>query len=231
MRRQGADEQATRAAVQRSDVSTDGFDALSVARELEGTGIERGQADAIAKAVQSAAGAGHEGLVKCADLDSAVAMLRADMYRALWIQGVGIVAVVAAVRFLPVCGRSAAYRHCGSNRRPARALRPNRPPTSSLATFEPSLHFVDLVHALNDDAAGRGGYFVLEGAEAGADVDAPFDGFLDGLRVHVVCSVVASVGTGGGASLRDAICRPASGQPLPPVGVGRPPGAHRDRFL
>ena len=83
-------------------MSAGGFDALSVARELEGTGIERGQAEAIAKAVQSAAGAGDEDLVKRADLNSAVAVPRADMYRARWIQGVGIVAVVAALRFLPV---------------------------------------------------------------------------------------------------------------------------------
>ena len=40
--------------------------------------------------------------------------------------------------------------------------------------------------AAPDSAAGRGGDFVLEGAEADADVDAPFDGSLDGLRVHVV---------------------------------------------
>ena len=32
----------------------------------------------------------------------------------------------------------------------------------------------------------RGGDFVLEGAEADVDVDAAFDGSLDGLRVHVV---------------------------------------------
>ena len=83
-------------------MSTGGFEALSVARKLEETGIERGQAEAIAKAVQSGAGAGHEDLVKRADLDSAAAVLRADMYRAPWIQGVGIVAVVAALRFLPV---------------------------------------------------------------------------------------------------------------------------------
>ena len=56
-------------------------------------------------------GAGHEGLVKRADLESAVAVLRADVYRALWIQGAGIVAVVAALRFLPGCGRAAAYPH------------------------------------------------------------------------------------------------------------------------
>ncbi|MDD9982182.1 MAG: hypothetical protein OXU81_12630 [Gammaproteobacteria bacterium] len=48
--------------------------------------IERGQVQAISKTIQSAAGAG-------ADLNSAVAVLRAEMYRALWNQGVGIVTV------------------------------------------------------------------------------------------------------------------------------------------
>ena len=83
-------------------MSAGSFDVLSVARELEGIGIERGQAQAIAKAVQSAGEAGREGLVKRADLKSAVAAPRADMYRALWIQGVSIVTVVAALRFPPV---------------------------------------------------------------------------------------------------------------------------------
>ena len=47
---------------------------------------------------KSAAGAGHEDLVKRANLDSAVSG-RAVTLRS---QGVGIVAVVAAIRFLPV---------------------------------------------------------------------------------------------------------------------------------
>ena len=135
-----------------------------------------------------------------------------------------------SVRMSPVTARPAvegARRERGSERQPKRP--PGQPRASSLAAFEPSLHFVDFVHALDDDAAGRGGDFVLEAAEADADVDAPHDGSLDDLRVHVACSVVASVGSGG-ASLRDAIRRPASGQPLPPVGAGRTPGAHRDRF-
>ena len=79
-------------------MSASGFDALSVARELEGTGIERGQVQAIAEAVRSAAGAGDEDLVKRADLDSAVSGCAVT----LRIQGVGIVSVVAALRFLPV---------------------------------------------------------------------------------------------------------------------------------
>ena len=138
--------------------------------------------------------------------------------RSLWSLPTG------AIRHRRACERS---ESSGAARRRTRP--PGQPPATLLAAFEPSLHFVDLVHALDDDAAGRGGDFVLEGAEAHADVDAPFDGSLDGLRVHVVCSVVASVGSGD-ASLRDAIRRSASGQPLPPVGAGRTSGAHRDRF-
>ena len=69
-----------------------------------------------------------------------VAELRTDMDRALWNQGVGIVAAGAARRFLAVRGGNAAFLM-----RPARALRPNRPPASSLAAFEPPLHFVDFV--------------------------------------------------------------------------------------
>ena len=88
-----------------------------------------------------------------------------------------------------------------------RAKRPaGQPRASSLAAFEPSLHFVDVIHALDDDAAGRGGEFVLEGAEAGADVDAPLMA-LSMVCGSMSCSVVASVGSGG-ASLRDAIRRP-----------------------
>ena len=39
--------------------------------------------------------------------------------------------------------------------------RASQPLACSLAVFEPSLHFVDFVHALDDDAAGRGGDFAL----------------------------------------------------------------------
>ena len=112
--------------------------------------------EAIAKADPCAAGADDEDLVRRAAVDSA-AVLRADQCRARWNQGVGIVAVVVggSVRaaLKPECGLPS----CGPIRRPARALRPKRPPACSLAAFEPSLHFVDVVHALDDDAAGRGG--------------------------------------------------------------------------
>ena len=66
------------------------FDTLAAARDLEAAGFERRQAEAIVS-VQRDAGMP---LATKADLDTAVATLRADIYRALWIQGVGIVAIV-----------------------------------------------------------------------------------------------------------------------------------------
>ena len=96
----------------------------------------------------------------------------------------------------------------GSGAARRRKRPPGQPSATSLAPFEPSLHFVDVVHALDDDAAGRGGDFVLEL-----------------MALSMVCGSMSFapwwrrwVGNGGGASLRDAIRRPASGQPLPPAG-------------
>ena len=66
------------------------FDTLSAAQDLEAAGIERKHAEAIAKVVDH----GDERAATKADLEAAIAGLRADLYRALWIQGVGIVAIV-----------------------------------------------------------------------------------------------------------------------------------------
>lgn len=76
------------------------FDTLSAARDIEAAGLDRRQAEAIAAAIRAAQGE----LATRADLDSlrtatradfaaAVAELRADLYRALWIQGAGLAAV------------------------------------------------------------------------------------------------------------------------------------------
>ena len=48
---------------------------------------------------------------------------------------------------------------------------------------------------------------------------------------HGAASVVPVMGNGGGASLRDAIRSPASGQALPLAGAGRRAGAGRGRIL
>ena len=78
------------------------FDSLTAARDLEAAGFERRQAEALAKAMRNVAGAGREEFATRADLTTAVAVLRADLYRALWIQGGAIVAILTALRFLPL---------------------------------------------------------------------------------------------------------------------------------
>ena len=78
------------------------FDSLTAARDLEVAGCERRQAEALAKAMRDVAGASREELAAKADLTTAVAVLRADLYRALWIQGGAIVAILTALRFRPI---------------------------------------------------------------------------------------------------------------------------------
>ena len=74
------------------------FNPLAVARDLKAAGIEAGHAEAIADAMRAAAVADHDALATKGDL----AALEGRMYRALWIQGAGIVAILAALRFLPI---------------------------------------------------------------------------------------------------------------------------------
>ena len=74
------------------------FNPLAAARDLEAAGVDRKQAEAHAEALRQAATADRDEFVTKADL----AALEARMHRALWIQGVGIVAVLTALRFLPL---------------------------------------------------------------------------------------------------------------------------------
>ena len=78
------------------------FDALAAARDIEATGLERPQAEAIVGAVRQAVGTDRGELATKADLETGLANLRASFYRALWIQTGSIVgtvvgAIVAAV--------------------------------------------------------------------------------------------------------------------------------------
>ena len=85
------------------------FNPLETAHDLEAAGFERRQAEAIAKAIDH----GDERAATKADLDTAVTGLRSElradlagiearMYRALWIQGGAIIAILTALRFLPL---------------------------------------------------------------------------------------------------------------------------------
>lgn len=70
------------------------FDTLTAARALEAAGVERRQAEAHAEQLRSAAGADLERLATKADLEAFEGRMTAALYRALWIQGAGIVAVI-----------------------------------------------------------------------------------------------------------------------------------------
>ena len=67
------------------------FGTHQAVRRLEAAGIETRQAEAIVSEMREAAGADRGELVTCGEL-----------YRALWIQGAGIVAILTALRFLPI---------------------------------------------------------------------------------------------------------------------------------
>ena len=84
-------------------MSTSTFDTLDAMRRLEQAGMERAQAEATAETIREA----QAELATRADLRSdlaaleyslrsALSDLRADLYRALWIQGAGIVAIIGA---------------------------------------------------------------------------------------------------------------------------------------
>ena len=65
------------------------FDTLTTARKLEAAGIERRQAESIAEGMRRA--------IREADLAELRAATRADLYRALWIQGAAFVLIVLIV--------------------------------------------------------------------------------------------------------------------------------------
>ena len=83
------------------DMDDIAFDTLAVSQELREAGVENRQAEAIAAAMRRVTAASRGGLATKADLDAlrahvdtSIAVLRADLYRALWIQGAGVVAVM-----------------------------------------------------------------------------------------------------------------------------------------
>ena len=77
------------------------FDTLSAAQELRASGISDAQAEAIAaamrKAVKDHAASRTDVAELRAEFRADNAALRADLYRALWIQGAGIVAVIGSL--------------------------------------------------------------------------------------------------------------------------------------
>ena len=69
------------------------FDTLKAMHDLVRAGIDQEHAEAIVS-IHSNAG---EELVTRNDLKTAVAEIRADLYRALWIQGTGVVVILGTI--------------------------------------------------------------------------------------------------------------------------------------
>ena len=80
------------------------FDTHQAVRRLEAAGIETRQAEAIVSEMRDASASDLADFATKADLAvlrADLAALEARMYRALWIQGGAIVAILTALRFLP----------------------------------------------------------------------------------------------------------------------------------
>ena len=78
------------------------FNPLEAARELKAAGIEPEHAEAIAGTMRQAVSADRDELATRADLVALRSELRADLYRALGLQGGAIIAILTALRFLPI---------------------------------------------------------------------------------------------------------------------------------
>ncbi len=70
------------------------FDTLQASRKLQAAGISETHAEAI---VSSMSEAFSDTVATKADLGAAIANLKAEMFRALWIQGAGLVGVQLAI--------------------------------------------------------------------------------------------------------------------------------------
>ena len=78
------------------------YDTFGAARALEAAGVERTQAEAIASAIGNHGEHATKADISMLEsrLESRMSAFEARMYRALWIQGGAIVAVVTALKLL-----------------------------------------------------------------------------------------------------------------------------------
>ena len=78
------------------------FDTFSAARALEAAGVERSQAETIASAIAHTGelATKHDVRTLKSDFKADLSNLEARMYRALWIQGGAIVAILTALKLL-----------------------------------------------------------------------------------------------------------------------------------
>ena len=79
-------------------MNTATFDTHAAVKALTRAGVAAEQAEAITDTVRVAVSEGVATKTDIAALDAKIAALKADLYRALWIQGAGLVAVMVALR-------------------------------------------------------------------------------------------------------------------------------------
>ena len=75
------------------------LDTPRIAQALKAAGFDDDQSEAIVVAIQTSLG---ENVATKSDLDTGLSKLRADMYRALWIQGAGLVMVITAMTVIAI---------------------------------------------------------------------------------------------------------------------------------
>ena len=85
-------------------MATAPFDTLRIAQALRDAGFDEKQSEAIVSAIQDSQGRIAENLVTKSDLfavesrlETKILELRADMYRALWMQGGALVMIMVAL--------------------------------------------------------------------------------------------------------------------------------------
>lgn len=77
-------------------MTTRTFDTLEAVRILEASGVESAQAEAIVTVMN------RQDLATKADLEALRVGLRADLYHALWVQGMGVVIMIGS--FIAIAG-------------------------------------------------------------------------------------------------------------------------------
>ena len=77
---------------------SEAFDTLAAVKALRGAEFDERQAEAITTVVRHAIGADRDELATKADLKAEVGALEARIYRALWLQAAGLVAIMVGLK-------------------------------------------------------------------------------------------------------------------------------------
>ncbi len=78
-------------------MATAPFDTLRIAQALRDAGFDDTQSEAIVNAIQDSLGQNVATKADIAEVNTKIVELRADIYRALWMQGAGFVMIMVAL--------------------------------------------------------------------------------------------------------------------------------------